>query len=187
MSTAMKVRWLVVCCIWGLALGVTFWNGVKIDSVATVREKNEHLLREIDFQRQNAEALARISKSHRAMFLPVESIDLGVVAVRSQVHALAAAFDLKDVRIRAEATQMFGDQIPCKVSTRGGLGAAVGFLTALHKHLYLSIEKMTIISEKGRGEIEMQIELLLKYRIENPPERSVAMPQVTTGQAAEAL
>jgi len=187
MSSAMKVRWTVVCCIWGLALVVTFWNGVKIDSVAAAREKSEQLLREIDFQRQNAEALARISKSHQAMFLPVESIDLGVVAVRSEMRALAAAFDLKEVRIQTEATRMSGDQIPCKVSTRGKLGPAVGFLTGLNKRLYLTIEKMTITSEKGRDEIEMQIELLFKYRIENPPERSVAMPQATTGRKAEAL
>jgi hypothetical protein len=191
MSSKMKKRWLVVGCVWALALALTFWNGVKIETVAAARGKNEQRLREIDFQRQNAKELARISKSHEALFLPVESLDLGIVAVRSRLHALAAAFDLEDVRIRTEMTQMIGDQIPCTVSMRGALGPAVGFLTALHKSLYLTIGKMTISSEKGRNKVEMQIELRFKYRIVNqPPERSVAMPQVTTvqgEQGAEAL
>ncbi len=186
MSSKMKMRWLVVGCIWALALVLTYWNGVKIDTVATERNMNEQRLREINFQRQNAKELARISESHEALFLPVESLDLGIVDVRSRLHALAAAFDLKDVRIQTEMTQMVEDQIPCTVTARGALGPAVGFLTALHKYLYLTIGRMIITSDKGRNEIEMQVELRFKYRIvDQPPGRSVAMPQVTTSQGAQ--
>lgn len=190
MSSGMKMRWLVVCAIWGVALALTYWNGIKINTVAAARDSNERRYREIDFQRRNAEQLARVSKTHETLFSPVESLDLGIVGVRSRLGALAAAFGLEMDRIQIEPTQMTGERIPCTLTLRGLMGHGVGFITALQKHPYLSIRKMTIASQRGGDEIDMQIKLDFRYRIVNPPERSVAMPQeapTPEAQGAEAL
>jgi hypothetical protein len=190
MSSKMKMRWFVVCCLWGLALAVTFWNGVKINTIAKTRTKNETTLREIDFHRQNAEKLSLIIDSRDALFLPVESIDLGIVAVRSRLNALAAAFDFADVKIRTDISQVTTEQVPFAMSMNGSLSQAVGFITALNKYLYLTVRKTNITTTMDGDKIDIQIELMLRCQIVAPPQEPGSMPHVTshqTGAEAESL
>lgn len=190
MSTRMKMRWALVCCIWGLALGVTFWNGSHINAVAAARQNNEQIRREIDFQRQNRQKLDRVVASNDALFLPVESVDLGIVAVRSRLVALSAAFDLVDANIRPEITGITEDQVPFAASMRGSVNHAVDFLLALHNYSYLTVGRTTITTALDSGEIDLQIEFLLRYRMVKDIQAPDDAPRVTTqrtGTQIEAL
>ena len=180
MSTQMKLRWAAVGCIWILALAVTFWNGSKVDQVAASRQSNEQARRENDFLRQNANRLADTMASHDARFLAVESMDLGIVAMRSRLMALAAAFDLADVKIHPEMSQMGEDQVPCEISLRGPLGQAVGFVTALGNYPYLTVRRLGVSAAAGPHEMVMQIGFLFRYRIGAPIPAPEVLPHVTT-------
>lgn len=182
MSSKMKMRWIAVCCIWAVALAATYWNGIKIDAVASAREKNEQMRQEIFFQDRNAPKLTQILRSHDALFLPVESIDLGIVAVRSRLGALTAAFALSGLQMQAEVAQAAQDQVPWRLSIHGPLNNVVGFLTALQKYLYLTVQQANIKAAQDANEVDVEIELLLHYQITAPVQDSNTIPQVTTQQ-----
>lgn len=186
MSSALKIRWIVVCCVWGGALILTFWNSLKIDGVTHAREKSEQIRREIVFQRQNTLQLSQILATQNAMYLPVESVDLGIVAARSRLQSLAAAFGLKEFKLLVETAQMSEEQAPFALSAQGPLPQVVGFLTALQKYLYLKPTQTRIMTARESGWVDLEIRLLLQYRISSPEEPGPAVPETQSPSLASA-
>ncbi|MFZ1986772.1 MAG: hypothetical protein WAU91_20340 [Desulfatitalea sp.] len=184
MKSKLRNRWIMVGCIWWVALGLTWWNFAKIDALAAAREVNEELRKELSFQRQNAKRLEQVTAVHEKLFLTVESVDLGMIAVRNRLYTLAAAFDLRDLKMNTEMNQAADGQIPFTLALRGPFENVVGFLSAVHPYAYLTVRRASIKAVTGDREVEVELALAVHYKIVVPSALSNTLPQVTSHPSA---
>ncbi len=182
MKSSLKIRWLIVGCVWLATVGLTYWNINKIEDVASVRDTNERLRKEMLFQRRNVEKLKRVTGTHQALFLPVESVALGIVSVKSHLHSLAAAFDLAQVHIRDEMTQATEERVPLNFSARGSFEKAVAFLAVLQKYPHLPTIQTDIKAVNDKGEMEMTVALHFQYSIVESAQMKADPLQATNRQ-----
>jgi hypothetical protein len=179
MNSKLRTRWIVLGCVWLMALGLTWWNLAKIGDVAAARLANERLRREIHFQRHNAQRLEQAAARHDALFMGVESLDLGMVALRYRLRALAAAFHLEDLAIDADMNQSADNRIPCRLTLMGGFENTVGFLTALDEYVYLVPRQTLIGAMPNTSSVRLEMSFFVQYRIVAPAPAE-SLPKVTT-------
>jgi hypothetical protein len=184
MKSKLRTRWIIAGCVWLLALGLTWWNCAKIDTLAAAREVNEALRKELSFQRQNAKRLEQVTATHERLFLAVESVDLGMIAVRDRLQALAAAFDLRDLKMNTEMNQAMEGQISCTLALNGPFENVVGFLSAVHPYAHLTVHSATIKAETGSREVAVELALAIHYKIVVPQAPAETLPQMTSHPSA---
>ncbi|MBI5550843.1 MAG: hypothetical protein HY911_04990 [Desulfobacterales bacterium] len=180
MNSKLRTRWTVLGCIWLLALGFTGWNLARIDTVAAGRLENDNLRREIDFQRLNARRLEQVAARRQALFLNVESLDLGMVALRYRLRALAAAFHLEDLAIEVEANGIADDRLPCRLSLKGAFENTVGFLTALNEYAYLIPRQSNLAAIENAHTVRLEMSFFVQFKIVAPDVPAENPPKVTT-------
>jgi hypothetical protein len=189
MRSRLAMRWVMVGGIWLAALGLTYWNTLQAGTVAAAREQIEQMRQETSFQRQNARKLAQILRARDALMLPAESVDLAVVVARSRLVALAAAFELNELEMRAELQSVTGaeGEVPYILSLKGPLDNAMGFLTALRNYPYFMLRQTTIKDAADSDGIDMEVGVMLRYRIEAQGEHPDPMRRaITHGAQPEA-
>ena len=179
MKSKLHMRWMVLSGIWLAALGLTGWNLAKVDRVAEARVAIESLRKEIHFQRFNAQQLEQVAARHEALFLHVESLDLGMVTLRYHLSALTAAFHLQDLVIDAEMNQIAEGRIPCRLSLTGEFENTVGFLTALDAYPYLMARQTLIAAAPDAHIIRLEMSLFVQYKIVPPALPAETLPKVT--------
>lgn len=179
MKSKFQMRWTLLACIWLTALGLTGWNSAKIDHVAAARQANESLRREIHFQRHNAQRLEQVAARHDALFMGVESLDLGMVELRYRLRALAAGFNLEDLAIDAEANQSADGRIACRLTLTGAFENAVGFITALNAYAYLTPRQTLIGTVADAHTVRLEMTFFVQYNIVAPALPAAPLPKVT--------
>jgi hypothetical protein len=184
MKSKLQTRWIWVACVWVLALGLTWWNCAKIDTLAAAGDINEQLRKELSFQRQNAKRLEQVTAAHEKLFLAVESVDLGVIAVRDRLYALAAAFDLRDLKMSTDMNQALDGEIPCTLTLSGPFENIVGFLSAVHPYAHLTVRRANIKAVANDRKVEIELALAVHYKIMVPPAPTDTLQQVTSHGAA---
>jgi hypothetical protein len=180
MRSRLQMRWVTAGGIWLTALALTYWNTFQVEVVVAVREQNEQLRQEASFQRHNARELAQILRARNALMLPAESVDLAVVVARSRLGALAAAFELGELEMRAELHQQATGsegQVPYNLSLKGPLDNAMGFLTALRNYPYFVLQRTKIKDASDAAWVNMEIGIDLRYRIEDAGDNSNPVPR----------
>lgn len=184
MTSKLNQRWLIVGALWLAALVMTGLNFSKIDAVARSRESAERLHKELAFEHRNSVKLHNVSSLHISHFKPVASVKLGFEAVRSSMHALAALLGLENVKIDSRVAQATSEQLPFLIRMQGGSDKAMGFVTALAAYPYLSVQHSRIVVHNTEGDAEIEIELLLNFKITpqedaaTSPLQASAVPQV---------
>ncbi len=168
----------MVGCVWMAAVGLTYWNSVKIDRIAAIREANERLQREVFFENRNAEKLKQAARTHQSMFLPVVSVTLGLVEVKSHLHSLAVALDLDQIFIKGEMTQAKEGRVPLTLDARGSFRNAVAFLTVLRKYPYLPVTQTKIRAFSENGDVEMSVTFFFQYSLASPDQIKAGQLQV---------
>jgi hypothetical protein len=166
MTSKLNQRWLIVGAIWLAVLAMTGLNFSKIDAVARSRESAERLRKELAFQHRNSVKLHKVKSLHVSHFKPVASVKLGFESVRSSLHALAALLGLENVKIESRMAQATSEQIPFLIRMQGGSDQALGFVIALVTYPYLSVQHSRIVVHNTEGDAEIEIELLLNFKIE---------------------
>lgn len=179
MKSKGQMRWALLACIWLTAIGLTGWNIIKIGELSVSRRATEGLRREIHFQRHNAPRLGQLVAQHEALFMGIESLDLGVVALRDRLRALAAAFHLEDLSIEADMGQAMEGQIPCRLTATGAFESAVSFLTALDQYTYLSARQCQVGAVPGAQTVRLEMSFFVQYKIVPPEAPAVPLPKVT--------
>ena len=175
MTSKLNQRWLIVGTIWLSALVMTILNFSEIDAVTQSRESAERLRKELVFQHRNSVKLRKVDSLYTSHFKPVASAKLGFESVRSSLHALAALLDLENVKIESRMAQATSEQIPFLISMQGSSDKAMGFVTALAAYPYLSIQHSRIVVNNSEGAAEIEIELLLNFKLA-PPEDAETNP-----------
>ncbi len=180
MKSKLRIRWAIAGCIWLTATGVTGWNLAKIEEVAAARHATESMRREIHFQRHNAERLAQLVADQEALYLGVESLDLGMVELRERVRGLAAAFGLEDLSLEAEMNQAVEGEMACRLSLTGAFENTVGFLTALKEYPYLAPRQIVIGAVADAQTVRLEISFSVQYKLVAPATPAVPLPKVTS-------
>lgn len=184
MKSKLNQRWLIVGVIWSAVSVMTWWNFATIDAVLQVRENGERLRKEVEFQHRNNNTLQEVSKLHAAQFKPVASVKLGFESVRSSLQALAALLGLENVHIESQMAQATAEQLPFIVRMQGTGHKALGLVTALAAYPYLSVRHSRIVVHNTADDAEIEIELLLNFKIE-PQEDTAPNPlQASSGTSA---
>jgi Tfp pilus assembly protein PilO len=182
MTSKMNQRWLIVGTIWFVTLVMTYWNYDMIDGVAAARENSERLRREYAFQHRNADKLHQVQALYASHFKPVASAKLGFESVRSSLHALAALLGLENVKIESQMAQAAETQLPFILRMTGDYQKAMGFVSALLKYPYLSINhsRIMVLSPKADAEIEIVLDFHFEIKsqqdIAHRPLRASALP-----------
>jgi hypothetical protein len=179
MKSKLRLRWAVLGCIWLIALVFTGWNLAKIDAVAAGRQVNENLRRETDFQRNNAQRLEQVAARRQALFMASESLDLGMVALRYRLAALAAAFHLNNLAIEADINQIGDDRLPCQLTLSGAFENIIGFLSALNEYPYLVPRQGLIAADPNTRAIRLEMSFFVQYRIVAPAVPADSPSEVT--------
>lgn len=184
MKSKLRTRWIMTGCIWMAALGLTWWNCAKIDTLAAARDINEQLRKELSFQRQNAKRLEQVTAAHEKLFLAVESVDLGMIAVRDRLYALAAAFDLRDLKMSTDMNRAMDGEIPCTLALSGPFENIVGFLSAVHPYAHLTVRSANIKVVANDRKVEVELALAVHYKIVVPQAPADTLPQMTSHPSA---
>lgn len=185
MTSKLNQRWLIVGVLWLAALAMTSLNFSKIDAVARSREGAERLRKELAFQHRNSVKLHKVNSLHVSHYKPVASVKLGFESVRSSLHALAALLGLENVKIESRMAQATSEQIPFLIRMQGGSDKAMGFVTALVTYPYLSIQHSRIVVNNTEGDAEIEIELLLNFKIEPPEDTGTNPLQASAASSAQ--
>jgi hypothetical protein len=180
MRSKVNHLWLLVGITWLAALFTTYWNYTRINDVATIREHNELLRKEMLFQHRNDRQLAQIQKVQGSFYLPVASLKLGFETVRSQLNTLAARLGIGNLRIDYQTEQATDALIPFNLTMTSDLANAKRFISALHMLPYLSIKHSSITVPTARKQAEIEMELCFQFKIapedrtESPPLQAAA-------------
>jgi hypothetical protein len=166
---------------------MTGLNFSKIDAVARSRESAERLRKELAFQHRNIGKLYKIKRLRISHFKPVASLKLGFESVRSSLHALAALLDLENARIESRPAQATSEQLPFLIRMQGGSDKAMGFVIALVTYPYLSVQHSRIAVYNAQGDAEIEIELLLNFKIEPPEDDETGPLQASAVSSARGV
>lgn len=173
MRLSLKIGWTLVGCIWIAVLGLTCWNSAKVDKIAAARDQNEKSRREMAFERRHADKFKEALLSHQAMVLPVTSVTLGLVELKSHLHSLAAAFDLDQVSIKEDTAADAGGQAPLSLDAHGTFEKTMSFLTVLQKIAYLEVNRVNIKSITDTGDLNISVAFIFNYTLSEPdPEKA---------------
>jgi Tfp pilus assembly protein PilO len=172
MNNPFKFRWVIVICIWSIAIGLTYWNLGKINAVTFTRERAEQIRKEIAFKSQHAEPLKKIRKSYETLFYPVSSVALGLIAVDRQIREMASDNDLKNVDMRSQKDPTTEDQLSCELSIQGALEQVFQFMLQISKYPYLQIRHLNMQISPFDANTKTELKFVFQYRL---------LPSVETG------
>lgn len=176
-------RWLWVSVSWAGALFLAFWNHQTIDAILSIQSQNQTLRRELMFQQQNARKLDRIEEEHAKLFLRAESVQLGVLAVKSILGELASRFELNLSQVTIAPPQKGTEAVLLNLSFSGPMERVTRFLAALDAHRYLRHKQVGIRLDSKSGEGSCELSMLLRCRIQ-PPVLNESRPNEPTARSA---
>lgn len=184
MKNPLKLKWCLVVGIWLTAIGVTYWNSLKIDAVRLAREKTEQVRKEIIFMSQNNKSIDEVHRSHDALFFPVPSVAFGLIRVEQQMRSLASTYGLEEFELQKTVNSAAGDQVSCQLSLQGGLEQVFQFLTAMTDYPYLPIRRFHVQVSPNDARTKTEMEFTFQYRI-LPLVEDQASPLQAFGQHPE--
>jgi len=166
MTALLKNRWLWVGAIWALAVSTTFWNHQKIDLILSLQAQNQNLHNELIFQQQNSRKLDRILEENSKLFLYTESVQLGVLSLKSAFSDLAARLELKILQMTVAPIAKGVETISLNLSFSGPFEGVMSFLSALSAYRYLQDKQVAIKVDSKSRESSCELSLALRCRVQ---------------------
>ncbi len=166
MTALLKNRWLWVGAVWAGALLTAFWNHQSINTILSIQAQNQALRRELMFQQQNARKLDHVQKEHEKLFFQAESIQLGMLAVKSNLSELASELELHMSQITLPPPQKGAETVLLNLSFSGPLERILRFLSILNAHRYLHHKQVGIRIDPKNGDGNCEVSMVLRCRIQ---------------------
>jgi hypothetical protein len=170
MIAMLKNRWLWVGAIWAGAVLTAVWNHQLVDSILSIQSQNQALRRELVFQQQNARKLDRIQEEHSKLFFSAESVQLGMLAVKSILGELAFRFDLNLAQLAVTPPQRGAETVSLNLSFSGALDRIIPFLAALNTHRHLLTKKISIKIDPKSADGSCELSMTLRCRVPSAAE-----------------
>lgn len=166
MKDSLNKRWLWVCLFWAAAMVGVVWNHHKVEGILGARAHNENLRKELLFQQQYARRLEQILKAHDQLYMPVESVQLGVLSIKNALIELAGVLALNDLRVSVSADRGDERNVPLKVSFRGAFENTLLFLSAINAYAYLEEKELGLTLIRPSGETKCDLGLYLRCKVQ---------------------
>jgi len=159
MKPWLKNLWVPVGLFWATVVVLTLWNFQKVDSILSAQAQARILQTELTFQRQNSHKLDRLCDDHSKLILPVDSIHLGVLYVKSVFSDLCNSFELSGTKMTVAPIQKESELILLNLAFTGSFEKIMNFLSALDDHRYLQDKQLVIKSDPVNGEAHCELSL----------------------------
>jgi hypothetical protein len=165
MKPWLKNLWVPVGLLWATVIVLTLWNFQKVDSILTAQAQARIMQTELTFQSQNSYKLQRLCDDHSKLILPVDSIHLGVLYVKSVFSDLCSALELSGMKMTVAPIQKESELILLNLAFTGPFEKIMNFLSALDDHLYLQDKQLVIKSDPVNGETHCELSLSLRCKV----------------------
>jgi hypothetical protein len=165
MKPWLKNLWVPVGLLWATVVVLTLWNFQKVDSILSAQAQARILQTELTFQRQNSHKLDRLCDDHSKLILPVDSIHLGVLYVKSVFSDLCNAFELSGTKMTVAPIQKESELILLNLAFTGSFEKIMNFLSSLDDHRYLQDKQLVIKSDPVNGEAHCELSLSLMCKV----------------------
>jgi hypothetical protein len=165
MKPWLKNLWVPVGLVWATVVILTLWNFQKIDSILAAQAQARILQTEYTFQKQNSHKLDRVWDDHSKLILPVDSIHLGVLYVKSVFSDLCNALELSGMKMTVAPIQKESESILLNLAFTGSFETIMRFLSALDAHRYLQDRQLVIKSDPVKGETYCELSLSLRCKV----------------------
>ncbi|MBC8390968.1 MAG: hypothetical protein H8E17_00155 [Deltaproteobacteria bacterium] len=166
MKNSLINKWIIVGTIWFVALGLTCWNIIKIDSIIPAREREEIYQMDELFWKYNSGNISRILKEKARLFHSTESLKLGLIAAENQLREKSEKYRFKDFSVVNHPTRGDGEGMPVSLAYRGTFKGTIQWLDTLEKEFpFMPVQKITISTSPPVEEAKFQIFLIYRYTI----------------------
>jgi hypothetical protein len=165
MKPWLKNLWVPVGLIWAMVVVLTLWNFQKVESILSAQAQARIQQTELTFQSQNSHKLDRLCDDHSKLILPVDSIHLGVLYVKSVFSDLCNALELSGMKMTVAPIQKESELILLNLAFTGPFEKIMNFLSALDDHLYLQDKQLVIKSDPVNGETHCELSLSLRCKV----------------------
>ncbi len=183
MTSFAKNRWAWAGVIWLTAVAIAFWNHQKIDSILSVDTQNQALQQEIVFLQQHGRRLESIQQEYAKLFLPVESVQLGVLSAQSAICELAGALELASPQFTTAPIARGDETAGLNIALEGPLEKITLFLSGITRLQYLEEKHSTIKIELERNEAKCDLSMVIRCRLQSGREK----PLVRRAEPTSAL
>jgi hypothetical protein len=165
MKPWLKNLWVPVGLFWATVVVLTLCNFQKVDSILATQAQARIQQTELTFQRQNSHKLDRLWEDHSKLILPVDSIHLGVLYVKSIFSDLCNALELSGMKMTVAPIQKETESIQLNLAFTGSFEKIMNFLSALDDHRYLQDRQLAIKSDPINGEAQCELSLSLRCEV----------------------
>jgi Tfp pilus assembly protein PilO len=166
MTSKLNPRWLTAALIWLAASMVSYLNYAQIQEIATIRENNDRLRKEMLFQYRNAAQLDQIQNIQASCSLPVASVKLGFESVRSRLLGLSANLGFSGVTIDSQMEQATESRVPFRLRMQGTFEKTGKWIAALQSIPYLSIKSSRMVVAWPKPDAEIELALDFQFKID---------------------
>ena len=165
MKPWVKNLWVPVGLLWAMVVVLTLWNFQKVDSILAAQAQARIQQTELTFQRQNSHKLERLGEDHSKLILPVDSIHLGVLYVKSVFSDLCNALELSGMKMTVAPIQKESEPVLLNLAFTGSFEKIMNFLSALDDYRYLQDKQLLIKPDPVNGETHCELSLSLRCKV----------------------
>lgn len=165
MKDPLKKRWIIIGFIWAAALLLTYCNRAMIQRINEERARFELRHTTAAFVQKNRHEIDEILNKRVAYRQPVESIQIGCLALKNQLRSLAAAHNLMVLALSNDTDQTGSDTVPVNLTFVGTYADALGWLAALERDCaYAPAVRVKV--QQASDQLIPQFEIRIQYQFE---------------------
>ncbi|MFH2045907.1 MAG: hypothetical protein ABIK92_12260 [Pseudomonadota bacterium] len=115
----MRNKWIITGALWLAVIVLTFYNASEIKRLKYQSEKIESLRMDEEFWQQNSKNISFIITEGEKLFLDVESVDLGLLAIDDRLKKLSSKYHLENLKIEKQHASESDGYVPVDLSFEG--------------------------------------------------------------------
>lgn len=169
MTALLKNRWAWTGAFWLAAVAIAVWNHQKIDAILFVEGQNHTVNQELVFQQQHGRRLARIQEEYGQLFLPVESVQLGVLSAKSAILELADTLAVAPPHFTVAPISKGDETAALSISLEGSFEIIALFLSEVTRLRYLTEKQCAIKVDPKSGQASCDLSVVLRCRLQDLP------------------
>lgn len=173
MTSLAKNRWVWTGVLWGTAVAIAFWNYQKVDSILSLDTQAHALQQELVFLQQHGRRLGDIQQQYAKLFLPVESIQLGILSAQSAIRGLAAALEIAPPQFTAAPIAKGDETAGLNISLEGPLDRIALFLLGIGELRYLEEKQSSLKIDSDRNTAMCDLSVVVRCRLQSGSEAQV--------------
>lgn len=165
MNDPLIKRWVVVGVIWGAVLLLVYGNRIAIRNIQLQRENAEAVQMDARFVEKNRDEITRVIKRRADYRQPVESTQIGCLALKNRLRTLASAHNLTVMEMESDSDPAADGGVPIRISIVGAYADALAFLVELEKTVTYAPAARILVKHE-MAELAPRFDLQLNYFVE---------------------